>query len=82
MAIDRPVRLWRAQPQPGDSLTLPENFGEHGWLQLIDGAVEVSGTDGAPQRLERGDGLGWQGATNLTLSSESTAADLLLFSLA
>ncbi|MEB3275655.1 MAG: pirin family protein [Cyanobacteriota bacterium] len=38
MAIDRPVRLWRARPVGGCTLSLPLQPGRLGWLQLISGA--------------------------------------------
>ncbi|MCP9882036.1 pirin family protein [Cyanobium sp. Alchichica 3B3-8F6] len=94
MAIHRPVRLWRAQPQPGQGLELPLAPGSRGWLQLIDGAValEAGGeAPGCPAQLSRGDGLGFEaGAAGLaamtaistaTTIATTTRADLLLFEL-
>ena len=83
MAIDRPVRLWRAQPKQGQDLTLPEESGDTLWLQLINGSVQLEGIDGdAPDALHSGDGLGLRNQRNWTLTSQSDDADLLLFSLA
>ena len=83
MAIDRPVRLWRAQPKQGQDLTLPEESGETLWLQLINGSVQLEGIDGdAPDALHCGDGLGLRNQRNWTLTSQSDDTDLLLFSLA
>ena len=83
MAIDRPVRLWRAQPNQGQDLTLPEESGDTLWLQLINGSVQLEGIDGdAPDALHSGDGLGLRNQRNWTLTSQSDDADLLLFSLA
>ena len=83
MAIDRPVRLWRAQPKQGQDLTLPEESGDTLWLQLINGSVQLEGIDGdAPDAHHSGDGLGLRNQRNWTLTSQSDDADLLLFSLA
>ena len=83
MAIDRPVRLWRAQPKQLQDLTLPEVSGDTLWLQLINGSVQLEGIDGdAPDALHSGDGLGLRNQRNWTLTSQSDDADLLLFSLA
>ena len=83
MAIDRPVRLWRAQPKQGQDLTLPEESGDTLWLQLINGSVQLEGIDGdAPDALHSGDGLGLRNQRNWSLTSQSDDADLLLFSLA
>lgn len=90
MAIHRPVRLWRAQPQPGQSLELPLAAGSRGWLQLIDGAVSLAGVGevpGCPALLQRGDGLGFEpGAAGLagvtaTITAMAPGADVLLFEL-
>ena len=83
MAIDRPVRLWRAQPNQGQGLTLPEESGDTLWLQLINGSVQLEGIDGdAPDALQCGDGLGLRNQRDWSLTSQSDDADLLLFSLA
>jgi redox-sensitive bicupin YhaK (pirin superfamily) len=83
MAIDRPVRLWRAQPNQGQELILPEESGDTLWLQLINGSVQLEGIDGdAPNALQCGDGLGLRNQRDWSLTSQSDNADLLLFSLA
>jgi len=77
MAIHRPVQLWRARLQLGESLALPDLSGAL-WLQLIDGALEQ------PWQLQRGDGLGWQHqpkAAAPALTATAAGADLLLFAL-
>jgi redox-sensitive bicupin YhaK (pirin superfamily) len=77
MAIQRPVRLWRARPRGGDALSLPLAEGRLGWLQLIDGALEQ------PVPLQRGDGLGLTAAgLSAPLIAAAEGADLLLFELA
>ncbi|MCP9916339.1 pirin family protein [Cyanobium sp. ATX 6F1] len=86
MAIDRPLRLWRAQPGAGQRLELPRIAGRRYWLQMIDGAVrlENSAAASAPPSLERGDGYGFAddaGGTPSTLSALDQGADLLLFEL-
>ena len=90
MAIHRPVRLWRGQPQPGQSLELPLAPASRGWLQMVDGAVALAGLDkasGCPAQLQRGDGLGFEagsvGQSGLppTITATSTGADVLLFEL-
>jgi len=86
MAIHRPVRLCRARPQPGERLELPFAPGSQGWLQLIDGAGELQGAEGAeelPAQLQRGDGLGWTAGTAAPVAfiAAGSAADLLVFAL-
>ena len=84
MAICRQARLWRAQPQPGETLTLPLAAGTHGWIQIIDGAVDVDmGDPGAPGsgRLRRGDGLGLAAGALHAIKGDAGGADLLLFEL-
>jgi redox-sensitive bicupin YhaK (pirin superfamily) len=76
MAIHRPVRLWRAQPDAGQTLSLAIGSGSHGWIQLIDGA---GGADGQP--LQQGDGLGFAAGTLASFTAATTGADLLLFEL-
>jgi len=85
MAIHRPVRLWRARPQPGDRLELPLRAGSRGWLQLIDGAVDLASPEpghGLPAQLQRGDGLGFAAPAPIQqLQAGPAGADLLLFEL-
>ena len=77
MAIQRPVRLWRARPAAGERLSLPLQSGRAGWLQLIDGALA------APLPLQRGDGVGFRPGIALPdLVVAESGADLLLFELA
>jgi len=91
MAIHRPVRLWRAQPRPGQRLPLPVMAGQRAWLQLIDGAAALQAANPmAPEpsplaNLQRGDGLGWQvdeAGPGLELEVGADGTDLLLFELA
>jgi quercetin 2,3-dioxygenase len=60
MAVHRPVRLWRARPSAGTRLELPLVASRQFWLQLIDGSITLDGG----RRLERGDGLGYEGANS------------------
>ncbi len=76
MAIHRPVRLWRAQPNAGDTLSLAIGSGSQGWIQLIDGAGAADG-----QALRRGDGLGFNAGDLETFTAGAGGADLLLFEL-
>jgi redox-sensitive bicupin YhaK (pirin superfamily) len=80
MAIHRPVRLWRAQPEPGSSLILRIGAGSLGWLQVISGATTATGEAG-DQVLREGDGLGFAGGTLDRLLTDQQGADLLLFDL-
>jgi len=85
MAIQRPVRLWRAQPGPGQVLDLAIAAGSRGWLQLIGGGGAVSGSLPAtpgPVVLSRGDGLGFMAGTVQPFHAGTDGADLLLFELA
>ena len=76
MAIHRPVRLWRAQPEAGDKLGLAIAAGSQGWIQLINGSGLADG-----QALQRGDGLGFGAGTLEAFRAGSSGADLLLFEL-
>ena len=76
MAIQRPIRLWRAQPGPGDALALPVAAGAAAWIQVIAGAVS------APLALRPGDGVGLRPGVSLPpLLAAESGADLLLFEL-
>jgi redox-sensitive bicupin YhaK (pirin superfamily) len=76
MAIQRPVRLWRAQPGAGQTLSLAVGEGSQGWIQLIDGAGAADG-----QALRRGDGLGFAAGALAGFAAGPEGADLLLFEL-
>jgi redox-sensitive bicupin YhaK (pirin superfamily) len=76
MAIQRPVRLWRARPAAGALLPLALRAGSLGWLQLIEGA---GAADGHP--LSRGDGLGFRAGGLAGFRAGGTGSDLLLFEL-
>lgn len=84
MSIHRPARLWRARPTPECSLKLPVAPGSLGWLQVIDGGIEVElETDQGMQtgRLEKGDGLGFHPGGIRAVTAVDPGADLLLFEL-
>ena len=86
MAIARPVRLWRAQPQKGATLDLPLAADARGWLQLITGGGQLQpGSAAAAVHLKQGDGLGLSSGQGNSASLGFTAgdqgADLLLFEL-
>jgi hypothetical protein len=80
LAIHRPVRLWRAQPAAGDSLSLEIGAGSLGWLQLISGEASVRGQAGE-LGLQQGDGLGLASGALDQLVAGERGADLLLFDL-
>jgi quercetin 2,3-dioxygenase len=80
LAIHRPVRLWRARPGAGHTLSLEIGAGHLGWLQLIGGEATAIGV-GVEQRLGQGDGLGFAGAALERLEVGNQGADLLLFDL-
>jgi redox-sensitive bicupin YhaK (pirin superfamily) len=79
MAIHSPVRLWRAAPGAGISLALPHADGQSGWMQIIDGEVELQ-LAASPLRLARGDGLGFRAMAAGTVTA-AAGADLLVFQL-
>ena len=85
MAIDRPVRLWRARPRAGERLALPDAAEAHGWIQLIDGDLEISLEPAAqgPLRghLHSGDGLGMEPGMAGAITAGAEGADLLVFEL-
>lgn len=84
MAIHRPVRIWRARPSPGCTLSVPVAPDAAGWLQIIDGSVDIPlepDQSGATGRLRKGDGLGFQSGVIRSIAAVNTDADLLLFEL-
>ena len=87
MAIQRPVRVWRARPGAGGQLSLPLAPGSLGWIQVIAGDLvvhalsELAGAIEAPGTLSEGDGLGFRSGQLDGLNAGSEGADLLLFEL-
>ena len=87
MAIQRPVRLWRASPGPGGQLDLPLEPGSLAWIQVIDGGLAVDREPGLlgsielPGTLAQGDGLGFRAGQIEALDAGKGGADLLLFEL-
>jgi redox-sensitive bicupin YhaK (pirin superfamily) len=84
MAIHRPVRLWRGRPAAGSPLPLPLAADAHGWIQVINGSVAISGgSAGAPLAgtLTAGDGLGFAPGLDAAVAAGSPGADLLVFEL-
>ena len=84
MAIERPVRLWRAEPQRQEQLPLPAAKERWLWLQVIDGELTLNNEGSAKQSLLRGDGVSLiqDAATQSELIGLSERADVLLFALA
>ena len=84
MAIERRVRLWRAQPQRQQPLPLPDAEEQLLWIQVIDGELTLNSEGSPKQSLRRGDGLGLiqDAATQGELIGLSEHADVLLFALA
>jgi redox-sensitive bicupin YhaK (pirin superfamily) len=85
LAIDRPVRLWRARPEAGDQLPLPGAAEARGWIQVIDGDLDLSlqptANDLVRGRLGSGDGLGVQPGIAGAITAGAAGADLLVFEL-
>ena len=85
LAIRRPVKLWRAQPEAGRSLELRISSGCQGWLQLIDGSGSLHPSDSIgsqlPAQLQRGDGCGFGSTALDRFTAGANGADLLLFEL-
>jgi redox-sensitive bicupin YhaK (pirin superfamily) len=84
MAIERPVRLWRAQPLCQQQLPLPDAKERRLWIQVIDGELSLHNNGTPEQSLRRGDGLGLiqDASTQREMISLSERADVLLFALA
>ena len=84
MAIERPVRLWRAQPLRQQQLPLPATKERLLWLQVIDGELTLNREGSPKQSLRRGDGLGLiqDATTEGELIGLNEHADVLLFALA
>ncbi len=84
LSIDRPVRLWRAQPGAGQGLSWPVAAAAQAWIQMIAGDLTaVLGPEAAAVRapLQAGDGLGLGAGMAPALSAGSQGADLLVFEL-
>lgn len=83
MAIERAVSLWRAQPRAGQTLAWPAQSIERGWIQMIEGEIELPRPSATSIRLRKGDGLGFKGSsTDLKiLQSHRDNSDVLLFAL-
>jgi redox-sensitive bicupin YhaK (pirin superfamily) len=79
------VRLWRARPQAGERLALPGAAEAHGWIQLINGNLEINlepGADGPVHgHLQGGDGLGLEPGIRGAIMAWAGGADLLVFEL-
>jgi len=85
MAIDRSVRIWRARPRAGEQLALPGAAEAHGWIQLIEGDLEIclepAADDPLRGQLQGGDGLGMEPGMPGTIRAGDGGADLLVFEL-
>ena len=83
MAIARPLRLWRAQPQRQQQLPLPTAEERLLWIQVIDGELRLQSDGPREQVLRRGDGLGLvqDTTTSRELIGISDTADVLLFAM-
>ena len=83
MAIARPLRLWRAQPQRQQQLPLPTAEERLLWIQVIDGELRLQSDDTRQQVLWRGDGLGLvqDTTTSRELIGINDTADVLLFAM-
>ena len=84
MAIERAVRLWRAQPLCQQQLPLPDAKERRLWLQVIDGELTLNSEGSPKQSLRRGDGVGLiqEAAMQGALNGLSEDAEVLLFALA
>ena len=84
MAIERPVRLWRAQPQRQQQLPLPAAKERWLWLQVSDGELTLNREASPKQALRRGYGVGLiqDTATQSELIGLGERADVLLFAMA
>ena len=84
MAIARPLRLWRAQPQRQQQLPLPTAEERLLWIQVIDGELRLQSDGPREQVLRRGDGLGLvqDTTTSRELIGINDTADVLLFAMA
>lgn len=76
LLIHQDATLSLATVESGQSLSTTFQPGRHGWLQVLRGAIEMSGT-----KLSAGDGLALSSESELTVNA-SDRAELLLFDLA
>lgn len=74
--IHQDARLYLADLDAGQSLERAIAHGRHAWLQVLRGAVDVSG-----QRLSAGDGAALSDESSLNLTANE-AAEVMLFDLA
>jgi len=84
MAIERPVRLWRAKPVAGQRLGAVLQPASLGWLQVISGSGSLLlPAHSRPVALAQGDGIGFSpsGVDAADVVAGDQGADLLLFEL-
>ncbi|MBM4246378.1 MAG: pirin family protein [Deltaproteobacteria bacterium] len=74
--IHQDVSLWTAALERGARVVHDLAPGRHGWLQVVEGTVEVAG-----HRLSAGDGLAVSDETNVAIAGIEPA-EILLFDLA
>ena len=81
MAIASSAQLWRARPEPGQSLPIPHDPELRIWIQVINGELELRGDGDSMQVLKCGDGLGIANPqlTERHLTGLNRSADVLMF---
>jgi hypothetical protein len=77
LKVHQDVSLYRAQLTKGSVIEHPIAAGRAGWIQVIEGTIEVSGA-----RLEEGDGAAFECSGDLVVTGAGDWSDVLLFDLA
>lgn len=75
LAIRQDVRIYGAKLKPGEQVDFENPRGRHAWVQIVDGAVNLSGNE-----LTEGDGAAVSEEEVLKITA-SAASDLLIFDL-
>ena len=76
IVIHQDVKLYEARLGRAESVRTSLGPGRHGWIQIVSGEVVVNG-----QEARSGDGVVIENEKELTITSRSDAADILLFDL-
>jgi len=74
ISINQDVEIFSSLLQPDNTITYEPNAGRSLWLQVAKGEIEASG-----QRLQAGDGVGFQSKGDLLEITGKQQADFLLF---
>ncbi|HEX6765138.1 MAG TPA: pirin family protein [Polyangiaceae bacterium] len=81
VTIHQDVRLYAAELEDAETVTLELAPGRHAWLQMARGGASVR-SNGDTAAVSAGDGVAVSDAPNIEISAGSTRAEILVFDLA